>query len=109
MPSKEPMQKVSAKKSQITENFVETISAIQFSNGVVRLFFVGQELSSVSLGVDAENDPVPELRECVTMPLPGFLHSVSVIQNFLSDDKMEDLLKRFREADILQQEQEISS
>ncbi|RED53220.1 hypothetical protein [Aestuariispira insulae] len=82
------------------EEFVETLSAVNCSNGVVRLFFVGQDLEAVSSGEMGEN-PTPELRKCVTMPLPGFLYAVSVVQNFLEDDKMKELIQRYQDAGML--------
>ena len=32
----------------VQEKFVETISAVQFSNGIVRMFFVGKPLEQLA-------------------------------------------------------------
>ena len=95
-------------QSDTREEFVETLSAVNCSNGVVRLFFVGQNLEQLSNGEQGEN-PSAELRKCLTMPLPGFLYAVSVVQNFLDDDKMKDLIRRYQDAGMLPPLEEGSS
>ncbi|RED45755.1 peptide chain release factor 1 [Aestuariispira insulae] len=85
---------------RINETFVETLSAVNCANGVVRLFFVGQDLEKLASGEQDETTP-PEIRQCVTMPLPGFLYAVSVMRNFLEDEKLQALLQQYQDAGLL--------
>ncbi len=76
---------------------VDSVGAVQMSNGVVRLYFVAQDPTLLSQGVDPQQVK-PELAEVVAMPLPGFLYAVKVIENFLKDEKMQKILNSGRDA-----------
>jgi hypothetical protein len=79
---------------------VDTLSAIQMSNGLVRLMFVNQDVEELAKGVAAEQIK-PQLRQCVTMPLPGFIFAVSVIEKFLKDAHLQEVLQKARESKLL--------
>ncbi len=89
-------------EKKIQEIYVETLSTINFSHGLVRLFFVGHDLENMTK--DAEPKGLPtELRQCVTMPLPGFLYAASVISNFMGEEKFKELLERYKSVGFLPQ------
>ena len=64
------------------------------------MFFVGQDMEKLAEGRQEEM-PNPELRQCVTMPLAGFLYAASVVKNFLEDEKFQELLRRYQKAGLL--------
>lgn len=82
--------------------YVDTVSAINFNNGVVRMIMVDQDPSTVAAG-QAEPGAAPKMREKqqVIMPLPGFLYMVSVIQGLTDDPKMKDIIARHVGAGLL--------
>ena len=90
-------------EQKITENYIETVQAVNYSNGVVRVFLLGQDLEHLAKGLNPE-DQKPELREVLAMPLSGFLYACSVIQNFLKDEKMQEIIEKHRQAGFLPNE-----
>ena len=82
------------------EIFAETVSAVNFSNGVVRLFFSGHDVEGL-LNPDDSGSSNPETRFCVTMPLPGFLYAISVVQGFVENEKFQDIVRRSVEAGFI--------
>ena len=85
---------------KVAENYVETLQAVNYSNGVVRMFMLGQNLEHMANGFDPEEQK-PELRQVVTMPLAGFLYGCSVIEKFLKDEKMQEIIEKHRQAGFL--------
>ncbi len=82
------------------ETFVETVQAVNYSNGVVKMFLLGQDLLHLSKGLDPEEQK-SELREVIAMPLPGFLYACSVIQNFMQDEKMQAIIQKYKDVGFL--------
>ena len=87
---------------------VDTLSAIQMSNGLVRMMFVNQNVEEFARGVSPEQVK-PELRQCITMPLPGFIFAATVIEKFLNDPRLQAVLKQARESGALPEGFDISS
>lgn len=82
--------------------YVDTVSAINFNNGVVRMIMVDQDPSTIAAG-QAEPGAAPTMREKqhVVMPLAGFLYMVSVIQGLTEDPRMKDIIARHAGAGLL--------
>ncbi|CED61952.1 Peptide chain release factor 1 [Moritella viscosa] len=72
----------------MTENFVQTVSSVNYNKGIFSLYFVGQNQQSMSNGVMAENDADLELKQVVHMPAIGFMYMVSMVKNMLEDPRM---------------------
>jgi hypothetical protein len=87
---------------------VDTLSAIQMSNGLVRMMFVNQDVEEFARGV-APDQVKPQLRQCITMPLPGFIFAATVIEKFLQDPRLQEVLKQARESGALPEGFDISS
>lgn len=86
----------------IEECFTETLSAIQMSNGVVRLFFATPDLDLAGANPGpATPKPKPEPRLCLTMTVPSFLNTMSMINGFVQDPKITDILDRMVQAGLL--------
>lgn len=84
------------------ETFVDTMSAISCTNGVVRMMFVGQDLrKSALLKGDEKVVPEAELVQVLTMPVPGFLYMVNVVKNMMDEPRMAELLAKMEEAGLL--------
>ncbi|SMN16723.1 hypothetical protein CRYPD_1214 [uncultured Candidatus Thioglobus sp.] len=86
--------------------FVDTISAINVNNGIVKMNLVAQ--SSEQQPTDGNNNE-PKFDDLgqITMPLNGFLYMLSVIEGLMQDDKMKDMIQRFQEAGIIPTEKDI--
>ncbi|MEM6460914.1 MAG: hypothetical protein AAF724_03270 [Pseudomonadota bacterium] len=80
--------------------YVDTLGAVQMNNGVVRLYFVSQDPSLLSQGIEPSKVQ-PELANCVAMPLPGFLYAMSVINNFIGDERMQKMLQSAQDSGSL--------
>lgn len=85
---------------KVREEYVDAMSAVNYSNGMVKLFFIGQNMGKLAEGVSPEAVPA-ELRQVVAMPLSGFLYSLSVAENFLKEEKVQELLAKYQEAGLL--------
>ena len=85
--------------------FVDTVSAINVNNGIVKMNLVAQ--SSEQPITDDNNAPKFDDLGQITMPLNGFLYMLSVIEGLMQDDKMKDMIQRFQAAGIILTEQEI--
>ncbi|MBE3638827.1 peptide chain release factor 1 [Mangrovicoccus algicola] len=86
--------------------YVDTVTAINFNNGIVRMTMVDQDPDSLADGVatlPGESHPEPRLRrkQQVIMPLNGFLYMVSVIKGLVDDPKMQQIISRHVEAGLL--------
>lgn len=75
--------------------FVETVSAINVNNGVVKLIMVKQDLREPSEEVQTIH------AQTVVMPIAGFMYTVGVIQNLLDDPKMKERLEGLKKAGFL--------
>ncbi|TQV78634.1 hypothetical protein [Denitrobaculum tricleocarpae] len=81
--------------------YVETVSSINFNNGVVRLFMVDQNPSEL---MEKDADPsklTPRLKQQVIMPLPGFIYMLSVIRGLMEDPKMQGIVEKYVELGLL--------
>ncbi|HBM60583.1 hypothetical protein ACFSDD_08290 [Salipiger marinus] len=87
--------------------YVDTVTAINFNNGIVRMIMVDQDPDSLADGVDAgaEANAAQDIRlrkkQQVIMPLNGFLYMVSVIKGLVDDPKMQDIISRHAQAGLL--------
>lgn len=72
----------------MTENFVQTVSSVNYNKGIFSLYFVGQNQQNMSNGVMAESDSELELKQVVHMPASGFMYMVSMVKNMLEDPRM---------------------
>ncbi len=75
---------------------VDTLSAVHLNNGLVRLMFVGQDVEDIEAGKAPEKIK-PKLKQCITMPLPGFIYAMTVVENFLKDDRLQEVIKKAKE------------
>ena len=82
------------------ETYIETVQAVNYANGIVKMFLVGQDLEHLSKGLNPEEQKA-ELREVIAMPLPGFLYACSVIQSFMQDEKMQAIVQKYKDAGFL--------
>lgn len=85
----------------VQDVYAETVSAINFNNGVVRMFLVDQDPSALA---EKNVDPskiTPRLKQQVIMPLPGFLYMVSIIRGLMEDPKMQEVVKKYVELGLL--------
>lgn len=81
--------------------YVETVSSINFNNGVVRLFMVDQNPSEL---MEKDVDPsklTPRLKQQVIMPLSGFIYMLSVIRGLMEDPKMQGIVEKYVELGLL--------
>lgn len=83
--------------------YAETVSAINFNNGVVRMMLVDQDPAAL-----AENDSDPEslkprMKQQIIMPLPGFLYMLSVIKGLMDDPKMQQVIEKYSQLGLLPQ------
>ena len=72
----------------MTEDFVQTVSSVNYNKGVFSLYFVGQDQRNMANGVLAKSDNDLQLKQVVHMPVSGFMYMVSMIQNMLDDPRM---------------------
>jgi len=85
----------------VQDVYVETVSAINYNNGVVKIFMVDQDPAHFA---EKDADPSnikPRLKQQVIMPLPGFLYMVSVIKGLIEDPKMQALIEKYTELGML--------
>jgi hypothetical protein len=75
---------------------VDALNAVQLHSGVVKLYFVSQDLDLLAQGVDPAKIK-PELAHCIAMPLTGFLYSLTAIHNFLRDERMREMVQKLKE------------
>ena len=81
--------------------YAETVSAVNFSNGVVRMILVDQDPSAL---VEGNADPAKaaaRFKQQVIMPLPGFLYMLTVIRGLVEDPKMQEMLSKYTELGLL--------
>lgn len=87
--------------------FVDTVSAINVNNGIVKIHLVAQSTEQQNISnSDTDETKFDDVGQ-ITMPLNGFLYMLSVIEGLMQDDKMKDMIKRFQQAGILPSEQDI--
>ncbi len=85
--------------------YADTIVGINFNNGVVKMVLASQDLENVlSEDNKTNNDIKMKSGTVINMSLPGFLYSVSVIENLLKDPKMIDTIEAYKKAGILKSE-----
>ncbi|HEA3085201.1 TPA: peptide chain release factor 1 [Aeromonas dhakensis] len=72
----------------MTEQFVQTVSSVNYNKGIFSLYFVGQDPLKMAQGVMAESDNELALKQTVHMPAAGFMYMVSMIKNMLEDPRM---------------------
>ncbi len=78
---------------------VDTLAAVKMNNGLVRMMFVGQDAEDIFSNEDKDRKKnQTRLQQCITMPLPGFLYAVSVLDKFMNDKQMQTLLEQAKES-----------
>ena len=83
--------------------YADTVIGINFNNGVVKLMLANQDLTKNIEDEEGEPEEIQmKTSNAISMPLPGFLYMVSVIETLLKDPKMTDTIKKYTEAGILQ-------
>jgi len=75
--------------------YAETVSAIHFTNGIVRILLVDQDPA-----VDEETI-APRLKQQIVMPLAGFMYMLSIARDFLEDPKMKSLVEAYVDMGML--------
>ena len=81
--------------------YAETVSAINFNNGVVKMVFVDQDPAKLAeKDVDPAKIP-PRMKQQVIMPLPGFFYMLSVIKNLVDDPKMQKIVEKYVDIGLL--------
>lgn len=85
--------------------FVDTVSAINVNNGIVKMHLVAQS-SDQQITTNSDETKFDDLGQ-ITMPLNGFLYMLSVIEGLMKDEKMKDIIERFQKAGLLPTEQDI--
>lgn len=88
------------------ENFVQTVSSINYNKGIFSLYFVGEELNSMANGIMAENDNELELKQVIHMPASGFMYMVAMVKNMLEDPRMLAEFEKLIAAGILLTEEQ---
>lgn len=90
------------------EIYADTLVGINFNNGVVKLVLANQDLENILKegNDDLDGDIKMKSNRVITMSLPGFLYSASVIENLLKDPKMIDTIEAYKKAGILKVEEE---
>ncbi len=81
--------------------YADTVSAINFNNGMVRMYLV--DLDPVEMSKEGA-DPSkiePRLKDQIIMPLPGFLYMVSIIKNLVDDPKVQKMVEKYVELGLL--------
>jgi hypothetical protein len=78
---------------------VDSLSSLNFNNGLVKMFFVSGDYSNVIAGESEE--PKIVASDEVSMSLPGFMYLVSVVKNFLDDPKMKSQIEKYIELGLL--------
>ena len=58
----------------MTEQFVQTVSSVNYNKGIFSLYFVGQDPLKMAQGVMAESDNELALKQTVHMPAAGFMY-----------------------------------
>ncbi|MBS8260642.1 peptide chain release factor 1 [Roseibium polysiphoniae] len=81
--------------------YAETVSAINFNNGVVRMLLVDQDPQLLAKGEQVAADIEPRLKQQVIMPLPGFLYMLSVVKGLMEDPKMQGIIEKYAELGLL--------
>ena len=85
--------------------YADTIIGINFNNGVVKMVLANQDLENILSQDDKTNNDIKmKSTKVINMSLPGFLYSVSVIENLLKDQKMIDTIEAYKKAGILKSE-----
>lgn len=85
---------------KVEEKYVETISAVNYLNGVVRLYCAGHDVQGLLISEDNAQGP-SETRFCVTMPLSGFLYAMSVVNGFVENERFAEIVKRSIDAGLI--------
>ncbi|PWW03693.1 hypothetical protein DFR52_101379 [Hoeflea marina] len=81
--------------------YAETVSAINFNNGMVRLLLVDQDPAALAeKGADA-GEVKPRLKQQLIMPLPGFLYMLSVIRGLMEEPKMQQIIEKYIELGLI--------
>ncbi len=83
--------------------YVDTVSAINFNNGVVKMLMVDQDPDTIAEQKpgQAPADVTPRIKQQVVMPLPGFLYMLSVIKGLMEDPKMVGIIEKYAELGLL--------
>lgn len=81
--------------------YADTVSAIHFNNGVVRMMLVDQDPATLAQAGDGPTDVKPRLKQQVIMPLPGFLYMLSVVKGLMEDPKMQEAIRKYVELGLL--------
>lgn len=75
----------------VEQKFCEGISSVSIANGVARMFLVNADLDDVSSGKQP-GEIKSKTTDCITMPLNGFLVSITVIEKFLRDPRIQQIV-----------------
>ncbi|MEN7431171.1 hypothetical protein VA599_10445 [Chromobacterium sp. TRC.1.1.SA] len=78
----------------MSEKFVQTVSSVNYNNGVFSLHFVGQDQDKLMLGKIESGDEQLVLKQTIHLPAAGFMYMVSMIKNMLEDSRMEKEFER---------------
>ena len=89
--------------------YVETVAAINFNNGIVRMLLVDQDPAVLMTNGAKPEDMEPRLKQQIMMPLPGFLYMLSVIKGLMEDPKMQEVIQKYTELGLLPSPQRSTS
>jgi len=78
--------------TNVEQQFCEGIGSVAITNGVARMFLVSAELNDISSGKQP-GEIRSKTTGCVTMPMNGFLVSVTVIEKFLRDPRIQRIVE----------------
>lgn len=81
--------------------YAETVSAINFQNGIVRMILVDQDPVQLMKPGAMREEMEPRLKQQILMPLPGFLYMLSVIKNLMDDPKMLSVIERYADLGLI--------
>ncbi len=85
----------------VSDIYAETVSSINFNNGVVRMFLVDQDPEALA-EKDADPSKIPpRLKQQVIMPLPGFIYMLTVIRGLMEDPKMQEIVQKYVDLGLL--------
>ena len=81
--------------------FVDTLSGINVSNGVVKLYFAS--LDHASAAKSAATGEAPEMRpsRTIALPMAGFLQASSIVSDLLNTAEMQAQIQRLINAGVI--------
>lgn len=81
--------------------FVDTLSGINVSNGVVKLYFVSQDDNDKNARQQSQSPKDMQPTQTIVMPIAGFMYMVSIVKGLLETPQMIEQIQRYIDAGLL--------